>query len=238
MKQHNDLIMELSGFVPEHLCKQIINEYEKCPNDEKNDGRVLYDEKYFVDKELKNSVDVSIENLVNRNIGDWKNINEKLHNYIKLSTELYTKYLVNEYTGPDNSENNQKLHTFESMLTAIKKDGFGQFDLVIQRQPKGAKYAWHYDSRPPQSYLFGIIYLNTLKPEEGGQTTFLSGRKIIPEAGKIMLSPASWTYAHSATEVEADYKYIIPFHVYHGNYRGENVYYYWCPPSTSESKYP
>ena len=238
MKQHNDLIMELPGFIPEHLCTHIINEYEKCPDNEKIEGRVLYNTKSFVDKSLKNSTEISIENLIKGNIGDWKKMNEKLHNYIKLSTELYTKYLVNEYPGPINLENNQKLHTFESTLTAIKNDGVGQFDLVIQRQPKKAKYAWHYDYHPPQSYLFGIIYLNTLKPEEGGQTTFLSGRQIRPEAGKIMLSPASWTYAHSATEVKADYKYIIPFHVYHGNYHGENTYYYWWPSSTSESKYP
>lgn len=228
MKEHNDLVLELPGFVPEDLCKQIIDEFENAPDSEKGDGEVLYGGKIFVDKELKNSIDASIGSLADKNFGNCKAIQEKIIKYLRHAVTLYTKCLIDEYPGRKHPEKIQKMHTFEPMIEGMRTNGVGMFGLDgMQRQPKDALYKWHYDSQEPRSYLFGILYLNTLEPEEGGHTTFLSGRSIRPEAGKVMLSPGSWTYAHAATKVNTEYKYILPFHIYHGKYPGDDKKYYW-----------
>lgn len=238
MKLHNDLIMELPNFVPGDLCEYIVNEFEKCSNDFKSDGCVNYHGEILVDKLLKDSIEISIERLADNNIGDWKSIDKVISKYIRTSVDLYTKYLIDEYAGPNHPENKQKVHTLEPMIDDIKNKGLGQFGLGMRRQVKGTTYKWHYDSQPPKSFVFGILYLNTLKPGEGGCTTFINGRQIRPEAGKIMISPASWTYAHSATEIKGEYKYILPFHIFYDKYTGNDQKYEWWKPSIFEDKYP
>ena len=44
--------------------------------------------------------------------------------------------------------------------------------------------------------------------EEGGETYFYNG-KVKPEAGKLILFPATWTYNHKGNMPKSDDKYII-----------------------------
>jgi hypothetical protein len=110
------------------------------------------------------------------------------------------------------------MHTFAPLLSVVKKFGVHDLGYAIQKQKKGAQYKWHFDQESGilDSYLFGILYLNTLSEDEGGCTEFINGRKIRPECGKMLLSPANWTYAHCGNEVKSDSKYILTFMIYIG----------------------
>ena len=212
MKKHNDLIMELPNFVPESFCKHVIHTFEH-DLDNQCTGRMKYHNIILTDKSLKDSVEIYISGYdLSKPTGKtWKDIDETLSKYIGMGVKIYTKYLNDEYPGPDHKENKQKLRTFETLLSPMTKTGLVDNGFSVQRQSRGVKYGWHYDSIPG-SYLFGILYLNTMNEDEGGCTEFLNGgRKIRPEVGKIMLSPAEWSYAHCGNEVKCEYKYTIPF---------------------------
>ena len=210
MKLHNDLIMELPNFVPEDLCNFIIDKFERDSN--KYVGQIKYGDKTIIDKTLKDSMELDITNYcpTESNSKLWYDTDNIIEKYIGRGCKIYSKYLDKEYPGPNNCEYKQKFRTFESILKVIDKFGVKDNGYTIQRQSMGVKYGWHYDSLP-DSFLFGILYLNTLTEDEGGCTEFINGRKIRPEAGKIMLSPAHWSYAHCGNEVKSVYKYTIPF---------------------------
>ena len=208
MKERNDLIMELPGFVPESLCNFMIDNFEKEEN--KLPGQMMYGGERIIDKTLKDSDEWIINNENATPL--WKDVDTILCKYIERAAEVYIKYLSEEYPGP--MRNEQKLRTFEALLTSIERNGVYDNGFTIQRQKRGVKYGWHFDSMQ-DSILFGILYLNTFNEDEGGCTEFITGRKVRPEAGKIMLSPAHWSYAHCGNEVKKEYKYTIPFMVFH-----------------------
>ena len=59
-----------------------------------------------------------------------------------------------------------------------------------------------------------IFYLNTMKEESGGRTEFLSGRKVLPKAGKLLIFPATWSNIHCGSWVKDEHKYICTIGVY------------------------
>lgn len=210
MRNHHDLVMELPGHVPESLCNFIIDNFEK--DSEKFVGVMNYGGKYITDKTLKDSTEVRI---TGRGVPVWRDVDKILVKYIITAVDKYTQCLAEDYPGPEHPENKQKLRTFQAQLDSIEQHGTCDGGYSIQRQSRGVKYGWHFDSMT-ESYLFGILYLNTLS-EGSGCTEFINGRKIQPEVGKIMLSPAHWSYAHCGNEVKDEYKYTIPFIVHNNN---------------------
>jgi hypothetical protein len=202
MKENSDLILELPGFVPESFCKHLIEKFEN--DEDKRDGVIIHGERHIVNKELKNSIELELTS------PKWSLEDTKISEYVQSVCELYTSILTNEY----NYE--QPMHAFAPLLSVVKKFGVYDVGYAIQKQKKGAEYKWHYDQDASiaDSYIFGILYLNTLEPDEGGCTEFINGRKIRPECGKIMLCPANWTYAHCGNEVKSESKYILTFMIY------------------------
>lgn len=176
MKEHNDLILELPGFVPESICKHIIERFERMDSSK------------------------------------WILEDKKIFEYVKSASELYFSVLTKEY------DYDQPMHTFAPLLSKYKKYGIQDHGYLIQKQLKGEQYKWHFDQEIGivDSYLSGILYLNTLSEDEGGCTEFINGRKIRPECGKMLLSPANWTYAHCENVVKSDHKYILTFMIYTG----------------------
>ena len=202
MKLHKDLIMELPEFIPESFCKHLIDKFEADSN--KRKGVVNYGDGDFVDTSLKNSTDLCISGNPN-----WVEEERKIFEYVQKGVDLYNEYLTREY------DYGQKLHTFENVLKMIKDRGCSINGFTIQKQSRDSDFKWHFDSSwSPLSHVLGLLYLNTLEPDEGGCTEFLNERKVRPEAGKLMISPANWTYAHNGNKVKADAKYYISFMVY------------------------
>jgi Rps23 Pro-64 3,4-dihydroxylase Tpa1-like proline 4-hydroxylase len=81
----------------------------------------------------------------------------------------------------------------------------------IQKYIKGdGFYRWHNDSSIENKKSCRIVtflfYLNDV--EEGGETFFYNG-KVKPEAGKLILFPATWTYNHKGNMPISNDKYIV-----------------------------
>jgi hypothetical protein len=96
---------------------------------------------------------------------------------------------------------------------------FLQYDeFMIQKYDKlDGKYIYHDDSfidfNKNRYRVFTYLwYLNTVT--EGGETVFWDSYKIKPEAGKLVLFPACWTFPHTGKMPISDNKYIITGWVY------------------------
>ena len=77
---------------------------------------------------------------------------------------------------------------------------------VIGRYGVGGYFNWHIDYTPNENRICNyIIYLN----DHEACTNFLDGKKIKPEAGKIVFFPTTWVHAHCGQIVEKGNKYII-----------------------------
>ena len=80
----------------------------------------------------------------------------------------------------------------------------------IQKTVAGGFYDWHSDFLIDQlgvRYLTYIWYLNT--NFEGGNTEFICGTEIVPEVGKLLIFPSSWTNYHRGKPVIEGEKYIV-----------------------------
>ena len=96
---------------------------------------------------------------------------------------------------------------------------FLQYDeFMIQKYDKlDGKYIYHNDSfidfNKNRYRVFTYIwYLNTVT--EGGETVFWESYKIKPEAGKLVLFPACWTFPHTGKMPISNNKYIITGWIY------------------------
>lgn len=96
---------------------------------------------------------------------------------------------------------------------------FLQYDeFMIQKYDKlDGKYIYHndafidFDKNRYRVFTY-IWYLNTIT--EGGETVFWDVYKIKPEAGKLVLFPACWTFPHTGKMPISDNKYIITGWIY------------------------
>lgn len=96
---------------------------------------------------------------------------------------------------------------------------FLQYDeFMIQKYTKSdGKYVYHNDAfidfNKNRYRVFTYLwYLNTVT--EGGETVFWDSYKIKPEAGKLVLFPACWTFPHTGKMPISNDKYIITGWIY------------------------
>lgn len=137
-----------------------------------------------IDASIKSSTDLYISGL-----DYWKQEDMVFTN--SLYTSLY-KYVV---------ESDKKYN----LMNWLKECGDTGFQ--IQQTKPGEFYTWHDDCRyETKRFLTVIWYLNTI--ETGGYTEFIDGTKIQPEAGKLLLFPATWNYVHRGYPPKEEVKYI------------------------------
>lgn len=145
-----------------------------------------------LNKNIKDTTDC----VINEAGPQWDRINKLL---IK---ELNNN--VNEYV------NNLKNKINE---TKIFKNFLSTETLQMQKYDKNkGKYIYHNDyscqwKNKKMRQITFLWYINDV--EEGGETEFWGDYKIKPEAGKLILFPASWTYPHCGKMPISDDKYII-----------------------------
>jgi hypothetical protein len=137
---------------------------------------------------------------------------------IKKSRDLFISGLT-DYQEEDavfHGSLEEHLPTYlESVLIPINFSAFGGGDTgyQIQKTDPGGFYIWHTDqSETVDSFgrlrlLTFIWYLNTIAVEDDGYTEFWDGTRIQPEQGKLLIFPATWTYAHRGYPPKAT-KYI------------------------------
>ncbi len=120
------------------------------------------------------------------------------------------------YIAFTNYVKNLKLNVFGEKKEHIAKQ---LFDNIIRgvfsvtKYDIGGHFNWHIDDvRGLDRICNYIIYLN----DHESCTEFLNGKKIKPEAGKIVFFPSTWTYSHCGQSVEKNAKYIIAGFIHHG----------------------
>lgn len=184
---NEELVWEISNVFTKEFCQNIIDKFDQ---DNRKYAGVTLGGKH---SDIKQTTDLHLSKFL-----DWKiydtHIKEKISESItKYYGEFYEKYRIG--------------------YSEIYDEGY----LIQKTTPESIGYKWHHDFyiKPNADYRFltVIMYLNTIENE--GETEFIFGRKIKPEAGKILIFPATWTYLHRGNPPKNTNKYIITTFIYH-----------------------
>jgi hypothetical protein len=87
-------------------------------------------------------------------------------------------------------------------------------DIKMQKtKPGGGYHSWHYENSSASHAareLTWMIYLNDVKPENGGETEFMyQHRRFNPTRGTVMMFPCGMTHVHRGNTVLDGDKYIL-----------------------------
>jgi len=120
---------------------------------------------------------------------------------------------INNNISIDEENSSHKYKVFNEFLT------FENIQIQKYTKSKG-RYIYHNDFTCDwNTKKFRVItflwYLNTI--ENGGETEFWTTHKVKPEAGKLLLFPATWTYPHRGMIPVSDNKYIMTGWIYCGD---------------------
>ena len=174
------------------FCKEIIEKFES--DSRKKEGIT----NYGTVSKMKKRTDLSIDAITGWGVE---------------SKRLYDTFL----TAFRNYQNNLKLNVFGEEKSYIVDQIFNNPNLTITgflmgRYGVGGHFKWHIDCTHCMDHMCNvIIYLN----DHEACTEFLNGKKIKPEAGKIVFFPTTWVHAHRGQSVEKGYKYIITAFIFH-----------------------
>ena len=183
LQSFSDLIYENNNALKPKVCEDIIQRFRH--DDRKAPGITTSGK---VMPELKKSMDLAISDL-----DEWEDIDRTLFQSLTENHEEYAKRILEIIGKP-------------LWSSEIKDTGYN-----IKRYRQNDYYNWHVDC---QTYIegwtrtiAGIWYLNEV--EEGGETEFAFGHKVVPETGKLILFPATWNFPHRGLSPIKGNKYII-----------------------------
>ena len=133
--------------------------------------------------DIKRSCDLSITGKE-----DWKSYDEAFFKSLNNALKEYLRFIPEEY---------------------IQFKALGRFEddtgYQIQKTQPGDYYIWHHDQTKTRLVTF-IWYLNDVKDD--GYTEFIDGTRIQPEAGKLIIFPATWDFLHRGVSPKTETKYI------------------------------
>ena len=180
---NDDFIYVNKSSLSSEFCKDIIMKYED--DKEKYPGATGIG----VDKNVKDTTDL----FINKNNLNWKKI------YTFLEKEL--SYNVKDYVCKLNNKTNAEIINSKYLIL---------HGIQIQKyNEKVGKYIIHNDFRIDKNEMRCITFLWYLNDvHDGGETEFIDF-KVVPEAGKLILFPASWIYPHKANIPTTNSKYIM-----------------------------
>jgi len=207
-----NLIFEIEDVIPPELCNEIISKFEKCDykkvskinNDDSDNG--------FISLRDRNSQEIDIDYLDSDKRKNWEDIDLKLREALNKGLNEYFDTLSHKIKSSINEDPSY-------LIPQIMCKGVQSASFAIQRVEKNSWFRWHHDAQlhdvSKHARLFTcIFYLNTMKEESGGRTEFLSGRKVLPKAGKLLIFPATWSNIHCGSWVKDEHKYICTIGVY------------------------
>lgn len=136
-----------------------------------------------VQLDIKRSCDLSITGKE-----DWKSYDDAFFKSLNNALKEYLRFIPEEY---------------------IQFKALGRFEddtgYQIQKTQPGDYYIWHHDQTTSRLVTF-IWYLNDVKDD--GYTEFIDGTRIQPEAGKLIIFPATWDFLHRGVSPKTETKYI------------------------------
>ena len=176
--QINGLVKDFIWFdktsLSKDFCAKVIEKFNADP--EIHDGVCGEDKR--VQKDHKRTKAINMSRFAN-----WKEEDDVFYKSLIKGLKEYGQYLGT-------------IHPLASPIRGHKVRDTGY---LMQRYEPGGFFDWHNDwSMGPSGariYTF-LWYLNTLEIEDAGYTEFADGTRVQPEAGMLMVFPATWTYMH------------------------------------------
>ena len=187
--------------ISKQLCNDIIELFEVQTG--KDEGVTAAG----LNKNIKDTTDFIIprKDVPLETIKKWERIDKFLTKELDRNVKKYVQNLNNKLNIiEENSDSKFNMFSTNALITN---------EFMIQRYIKNkGRYVYHEDSRidwtnKKHRLITYLFYLNNV--DEGGETEFWGEHKVKPEAGKLMLFPASWIYPHRGMMPISNNKYII-----------------------------
>lgn len=178
-----NFIRQIPNNLSSEFCKETIERFEQDPN--KTPGELLAGHT----PEIKDSLDLHISAFES-----WSDIDSIFYESLKDPLKEYIDDI------------------FITKCKGVLKNPFDSGYQIQKTTPNNNGYTWHNDFAFADKYngplriVTYIWYLNTV--DEEGTTDFYDGTKIVPEEGKLVLFPATWTYVHKGNPPKVGSKYI------------------------------
>ena len=189
-KEFKDFIGKFENVYHEDYCKHLIQQFELLASNGIGSNRL---DSENTDRHIKNDYQIGI-NLVGHNLEPFNDIPSSKVFFDGLQ-ECFNQYVA-EY----------------SILRSIKITGSV---MKMQRtDPGGGYHVWHGEQAHGEHsgrILVYSLYLNTLAPENAGETEFLYQKtRILPVENTMIIWPAAFTHAHRGNTVFGEQsKYIV-----------------------------
>ena len=182
-----EYIHEERNVIPKTFCTELIEKFES--DSRKREGKT---KRGAIEHRVKKCTDLNIALYA-----DWELERNRIDKVFRTAFRNY--------------QNNLKLNVFGEEKAYIVDQLFlgkniRRSDFQIGRYGVGGYFKWHVDYVHCEDRMCNfIVYLN----DHEACTEFLNGKKIKPEAGKIIFFPTTWVHAHCGQPVEKGNKYII-----------------------------
>jgi len=188
-----EYIYEAHNMLPKTFCKEIIEKFES--DSRRRPGEV---QSGTINNTVKKCTDLSIESITG-----WGVESTRLNNAFNTAFIDYQNYLKLNIFGED------KAGIVDDLLVG---NNVVRNTLTCRKYQVGDYFKWHTDYNPVVNRICNIIiYLN----DHEACTEFIDGKKIKPEAGKIVFFPTTWVHAHCGQTIENDAKYILTSFVHY-----------------------
>lgn len=198
-------IMEFKNACPDNLCDEIVNWFES-DDCKKSPGRSTgsYGIGGVVENKIKRTTDAHFDNNIPYQFKIGCTIIYILTNgKFKYIETCKTKNLDKKISKPNP-------YMFPIDIIQSYLINCTETSPQIQKYGEGDYFNWHTDyNATERRFLAYILYLNDVDPDSGGETVFISGKRIKPEKGKLLIFPASLNYIHKGETIKKGTKYII-----------------------------
>jgi len=182
-----EYIYEAHNMLPKTFCQEMIEKFES--DSRRRQGET---QSGAVDHTLKKCTDLSIEAIT-----DWGVESKHLDDAFNTAFIDYQNYLKLNVFGED------KAHIVDQLFVG---KNVVRNSLTFRKYQVGDYFKWHIDYLHSADRICNfIIYLN----DHEACTEFLNGKKIKPEAGKIVFFPTTWVHAHCGQTIEKGNKYMV-----------------------------
>lgn len=211
-----EFVLEIENSLSEDFCKKVITLFEQEPTKAPAHCIAVENPNQKEQEDTEQClIPPDVQKLMKTTIGtdfsipspdqihapeEWKAIWKTFNTALKKGFQTYMAYLQRMYPY---------IQLYPTDITGFK----------IQKTDPGQRFLWHEDTYIESSrhrIVSYIWYLNTLSPEECGDTMF-TNRSVRPVAGKLMFFPATWTYWHYGS-IPKNTKYICAGFIHSDNH--------------------
>ena len=192
--------------IPNEVCDDLISFFIDC--------RVKVS--HVSDEVLEKEGDVKVDSgliLRKGNVGRYAKVDKD----VKDSVDLSINFSINNYKHKAITEYGKHLHkclnNYESKYTSVK--GMERYtiteDMNIQHyKPGGGFKKWHFENTGPKSMSRKLVFMTYLNDVENGGTEFYyQNLRVEAKKGLTLIWPADWTHSHRGVISETNEKMII-----------------------------